>query len=268
MNRYVALLLLVLGSLIVGCIHANEHTISLPNMTKASTVALVETVDGESHVYCGGVWVNEDEFVTARHCVAGAAIQRVLAKMSPRDRFIAMMTGIGLPDPSDEALVGLDITYTSEDDMAEVDEEPIRSFAGTVTALDKARDIAVVKVDHSAQPRHRVATIAWSIPATGEEVVIVGHTIGLHWTYMKGTVSGIRKRLFDTDDEDKKIGPFIQIVAPVFKGNSGGGAFDKNGRLIGIASFIVRAPNQSFFVHADTIHEFLKKNNVRHNYGR
>jgi S1-C subfamily serine protease len=53
----------------------------------------------------------------------------------------------------------------------------------------------------------------------------------------------------------------IQISAPVWLGNSGGGAFDEDGRLIGICSWISKnGPQLTFFVHRDAINKFIVDN--------
>jgi S1-C subfamily serine protease len=46
----------------------------------------------------------------------------------------------------------------------------------------------------------------------------------------------------------------------MYFGNSGGGAFNDYGELVGIADWIKRAPEMGFFVHLDTIRSFLDTN--------
>jgi S1-C subfamily serine protease len=51
----------------------------------------------------------------------------------------------------------------------------------------------------------------------------------------------------------------VQISAPIWIGNSGGGAFNSDGHLIGLSSWItLRAPSVAFFIHRDEIKNFLK----------
>jgi S1-C subfamily serine protease len=57
--------------------------------------------------------------------------------------------------------------------------------------------------------------------------------------------------------DDELLGPWMQVSAPIWYGNSGGGAFDAEGSLVGIASFKALAPNVAFYVHLETIREFL-----------
>lgn len=257
MNRYIALLLLFVVSVVVGCMHhAADIKIPLAEKVKSQTVALVETHQGETQVTCAGVWVNDDTFLTARHCVEGSAQFRFLSKMDPKERMIAMFTG-QIPEFQDSELLGIDMNYVVEDDVTEVGKNPVTTHEAKVLFLNKDFDIAAIKTskDH---PHHMTAVISTSVPSTGAELYIVGHTKGLYWTYMKGTMSSVRNNLPEVDT----YGPFIQVVAPINKGNSGGGTFDSRGCLIGIVSFMYGAPGEGFLVHQSTIRRFLDQNHV------
>jgi S1-C subfamily serine protease len=90
----------------------------------------------------------------------------------------------------------------------------------------------------------------------GDEVDVVGSTVGLPFTCFHGQVAATR--VFDES-------PFktLQLqVAGVNHGNSGGGAFDSHGALIGIADFMYGRGEETmqgmaFFVHRDSIFTFL-----------
>jgi S1-C subfamily serine protease len=49
----------------------------------------------------------------------------------------------------------------------------------------------------------------------------------------------------------------MQVSAPVWFGNSGGGAFNDEGEIVGIASFIMKGPSLGFFIPVDSIRPFL-----------
>ena len=86
---------------------------------------------------------------------------------------------------------------------------------------------------------------------------IVGHTTGLWWTYIEGDVSSSRTHV-------GKFSKLLQISSPAWFGNSGGGAFNEDGKLVGISSWIyTKAPMVTFFVHGDVIRSFLVKNNIK-----
>jgi S1-C subfamily serine protease len=87
--------------------------------------------------------------------------------------------------------------------------------------------------------------------SVSDDVQIVGHTSGLVYTYVKGVISAER--------ESEEGHHWYQVSAPAFRGNSGGGVFSKDGKLIGICSQLwLRAPNVIFFVDRDSILKFLK----------
>ncbi len=66
----------------------------------------------------------------------------------------------------------------------------------------------------------------------GDRVFSVGNPMGLDWTYTEGVISGIRRA---------KVGDttltLIQTQAPVNTGNSGGGLYLMDGRLIGVITW-------------------------------
>lgn len=66
----------------------------------------------------------------------------------------------------------------------------------------------------------------------GDRVFSVGNPLGLDWTYTEGVISGIRKaRVGDTTLN------IIQTQAPVNTGNSGGGLYLMDGKLIGVITW-------------------------------
>ena len=72
----------------------------------------------------------------------------------------------------------------------------------------------------------------------GDDVHAIGHPQGESWTYTRGYVSQIR----DNYEWDIGNGPhkaqIIQTQTPINPGNSGGPLFDKDGKMIGVNSFL------------------------------
>lgn len=132
-----------------------------------------------------------------------------------------------------------------------------KSFEGRIAfpvKEDKLNDLILLKAVDGASFDHPFAKVAES-DWTGEKVHIVGHPNGLWWTYFAGEVSS-KRRIYDGAED--KYQRLLQISAPVWRGNSGGGAFDKNGNLVGISSWImVDVPMMAFFIHREAISEFL-----------
>ena len=185
----------------------------LVEVIEKKTVALVEDDEGVEMPYCSGVWIGQEEILTALHCM--------------------MMTETGT------------VKYKTLDDA----DKP--SKVAKIVGFDPENDLAILHVDPKTMAPHLVASVAqesWD----GEHVNIVGHTTGLWWTYIEGVVSSTRVK------EDSRGRPrlMLQISSPAWFGNSGGGAWNDRGELIGISSFITtKAPLMSFFIH----HEHIKQ---------
>lgn len=80
-----------------------------------------------------------------------------------------------------------------------------------------------------------------TIPLKGESVITIGNPIGLNWSVSEGIISGIR---------ETTLGNILQITAPISHGNSGGPLLNKNGEVIGIATFnIADGQNLNFALH-------------------
>lgn len=191
------------------------------------TIALVR-VDSGSNIrpYCSGVWISEKEILTAGHCIE-------------HDDF-------GIISPIDDF-----VYYIIQKEVRGVGELPAAIHLGQVKYYSNETDLAIIKVALGGIPAHKVAPLAMEMPGVGEMVHIVGHPRGLYWTFSDGALSAYR--------HDTSIGSALQIDATVWFGNSGGGAFDSSGNLIGICSRLTGVPNMSLFVHVDSVKEALQK---------
>lgn len=149
--------------------------------------------------------------------------------------------------------VGKDLQYSVRSDhelSGPKDVRPAHLFKA-----DLSHDMALYVAD-GEMPPHGVATLALLDPEPGTEVFFTGHVFGLFFTFRKGVVSGYHS----IRAEHGWVGPWMQVSAPIQLGDSGGGAFDKEGRLVGIAhSVAAEAPEVAFFVKGSSVREFLKK---------
>jgi serine protease Do len=113
----------------------------------------------------------------------------------------------------------------------EVSTDDGKTYSAKVIGSDPRTDLALIKVDG----RNDFPYVKFSDRAArvGDWVVAVGNPFGLGGTVTAGIVSA-RGR-------DIGMGPyddFIQIDAPINKGNSGGPTFDMDGNVIGINTAI------------------------------
>jgi S1-C subfamily serine protease len=108
-----------------------------------------------------------------------------------------------------------------------------RSLQGTVVGADTDSDIGVVAIEDAPEGLP-VATLADSAPDVGDLAVAVGSPYGLDQTVTSGIVSAL-------DRPAPPGGPgvgTIQIDTPINPGNSGGPVANRDGEVIGIASYI------------------------------
>jgi S1-C subfamily serine protease len=124
----------------------------------------------------------------------------------------------------------------------------------TVVGIEEDVDLALLFAPVDGV-QHPIAIMSSDVISTGDAVHVVGHPAGYAWTYTHGYVGSVRDSILGPSKIMNKI---VQISAPIWLGNSGGGAFDTDGNLIGVCSWISKSgPQLSFFVHKDIIEEFM-----------
>ena len=123
-------------------------------------------------------------------------------------------------------------------------------YTAKVVGTDQKTDLALIKVDGKSDfPYVKFADKA---PAVGDWVVAVGNPFGLGGTVTAGIVSARGRDIGAGPYDD-----YVQIDAPINKGNSGGPAFDVNGNVIGVNTAIYSPSGGSvgigFDIPADTV---------------
>lgn len=187
---------------------------------REKTVALVQQADdGNFLPYCSGVWVGQNEIISALHCVIEDDM-----KMSEKVRYRA-----------------------SESDKT--------GGEAVLKYVDAENDLVLLTTSADTTPSHGIAYLsseAWQ----GQNIMILGHTGGLWWTYTEGVVSSVRTA---TDGQGKQR-IMIQVSGPIWYGNSGGGVWDEKGKLLGISSMVSgNIPNVGFFIHFKHINDVMRK---------
>jgi S1-C subfamily serine protease len=110
---------------------------------------------------------------------------------------------------------------------------------------DKENDLVILKIKGEKLPIVKIGDIEKA--NIGEKVYVISSPEGLENTISDGILSGIR----EIEGTNKKI---LQITAPVSKGSSGGPVFNKNGEVIGIATFLIEeAQNLNFAMPVNLI---------------
>jgi serine protease Do len=104
-------------------------------------------------------------------------------------------------------------------------------YTAKVVGTDPKTDLALIKVD--GKKDFPYVKFADHEPRVGDWVVAVGNPFGLGGTVTAGIVSANGRNIGSNAYDD-----YIQIDAPINKGNSGGPAFDASGNVIGVNTAI------------------------------
>ena len=116
-------------------------------------------------------------------------------------------------------------------DTVEITADDGKTYTAKVIGTDPRTDLALIKAEgRSDFPYARLSDKA---PRIGDWVLAVGNPFGLGGTVTAGIVSARGRDIGAGPYDD-----FIQIDAPVNKGNSGGPTFDVDGNVIGVNTAI------------------------------
>src|SRR6202047_2573769 len=116
-------------------------------------------------------------------------------------------------------------------DKVEVTTDDGKTFTAKVIGTDPRTDVALIKVEGGSN--FPFAKLSDSKPRIGDWVLAVGNPFGLGGTVTAGIVSAMGRDIGNGPYDD-----FIQIDAPVNKGNSGGPAFNTAGEVVGVNTAI------------------------------
>ena len=130
------------------------------------------------------------------------------------------------------------------------------SASATIVATDEQRDMAAIKVDKtglvpvnfSSSDKARLG--AW--------VVAIGSPSDYQNSVTLGIISGLNRELDTGDPNTPTLTGLVQTDAAISPGNSGGGLFDAQGRLVGMPEAYLPpastgAENIGFAIPADTV---------------
>ena len=124
-----------------------------------------------------------------------------------------------------------------------------KTYTAKVIGTDPRTDLALIKIDGNDFPYVKLSD---TTPRVGDWVLAVGNPFGLGGTVTAGIVSARGRDIGAGPYDD-----FIQIDAPVNKGNSGGPTFDVDGNVIGVNTAIFSPSGGSvgiaFAIPADTV---------------
>ena len=116
-------------------------------------------------------------------------------------------------------------------DKVEVTTDAGKTYTAKVIGTDPRTDLALIKVEGGSD--FPFAKLSEGKARIGDWVLAVGNPFGLGGTVTAGIVSASGRDIGSGPYDD-----FIQIDAPVNKGNSGGPAFNMQGEVVGVNTAI------------------------------
>ncbi len=130
-----------------------------------------------------------------------------------------------------------------------------REFKATVLGRDESTDLAVLKVDNPKNEKFTFVDFERQAkPRVGDWVITIGNPFGLGGTATAGIISAYGR---DLGDSSSNFVDYIQIDAPINRGNSGGPSFDIYGRVVGVNTAIFSPSGGSvgigFAIPADVV---------------
>lgn len=125
-----------------------------------------------------------------------------------------------------------------------------------VIHLDEENDVALIKFKVKEETKlYKIRLGDPSKLEVGEQIYAIGNPKGLESTFSDGIVSGIR--------EINKGVKLIQITAPISQGSSGGPVLNKDGRAIGISTFLIKdGQNLNFAFPISLIKDAMKTKKI------
>jgi serine protease Do len=143
-----------------------------------------------------------------------------------------------------------------------------RELTAHLVGRDPLTDLAVIKVDGTNFPYVNFESQAK--PRVGDWVIAIGNPYLLGGTVTAGIISSERRNI----PGENQVVPYLQIDAPINRGNSGGPTFDVYGRVIGVNTAIFSESGGSvgigFAIPADLANtitrELIAHGHVSHGY--
>jgi len=134
-----------------------------------------------------------------------------------------------------------------------------RHFTATLVGTDPATDVAVLRIK-SDKPLPTVEFGDDRKLRVGDWVVAIGNPFALSNSVTAGIVSSLGR---DVGGNPYNYNDFIQIDAPINRGNSGGPTFDLSGKVVGMNSMIFSPSGGSvgigFAIPATTIRDVVSQ---------
>lgn len=135
--------------------------------------------------------------------------------------------------------------------------EKIKNFT-IVKCYKKDIDLCLIKTNVSPKSFFKLNNKDFE---RGENIYVIGHSLGLDYSFTDGLISGVRTYK-DVSKDSKQNTKLYQISAPISPGNSGGPIFTKDGSLVGVSTFVISAKvaqNLNFSITNKELAKYFKE---------
>ena len=128
--------------------------------------------------------------------------------------------------------------------------ESFKKTLANVVYSDALNDIAFLRVPDGYEESGHISISNASVNA-GEQIIAIGHPLGLRFTATQGIVSKSERKFNNVD--------YIQVDAAINPGNSGGPLINVAGEVVGVNTFIYRdGESLGFALPSTTLNEILR----------
>lgn len=104
------------------------------------------------------------------------------------------------------------------------------TYTADLISTDQKIDIAVLKIQ--ATGLHYAEFTSGEVPPVGTAVAVMGNPLGYKFSITQGCIGGVDRSVV-VDGNEMTL---MQLSAPINSGNSGGGVFNSDGKVVGIVN--------------------------------
>jgi S1-C subfamily serine protease len=237
-SRWRRPLLLAAGVVLVGAIAATVWQVqrsSTPTLTKQDVTRSAEAAVKRA--------ADEAASAPARAALAYRRILPSVVTIRTRSRNGREASGTGVVINADGSILTAQHVVAGSAEIRVVFADGTDTN-GSVVAAEPAKDIAVLQTDRP--PEVIVPAVMGGGVGVGDDVVAVGHPLGLTNSVSGGVVAGLHRSV--PIDRGRTLDDLIQFDAAVNPGNSGGPLLNRNGEVIGIVTALANPSDQGHFV--------------------
>lgn len=198
-----------------------------------------------SKPFCGGVYVDDNAILTANHCVD-------VARWCTDDMGLSL-TSCGKPSSGAQKHAFMFYTY---EDHKSGDAKTAMPWIAVLVKHDERADLALL---YTRRVSGSVAYVASSTPRPDSIAYVIGHPRRVSYSYMQLEVIDTKTKSMRNDEMETHTRHVLELRGRVEGGTSGGGAWDTEGKLVGICLSRNALFDESYFASVNEIGTFLSE---------